>query len=694
MSDQIRVRGARQHNLKGVDVEIDRGRLTVLTGPSGSGKSSLAFDTIYAEGQRRYIESLSTYAKQFLERMPKPAVDVVEGVSPSVSIDQRNAIQSSRSTVGTVTEVYDYLRLLWSRVGTTVCPECDVEVIPDTVQSATAGTLRACEGSRIVVAFPLALSREITHSMAVANIRSQGYVRVLADGDEVYLPDLPDSGDDEAAPTDADLTAAAELLVVVDRLVADEPSRERLADSLAAAFAEGHGSALVLEMSDDGSVDRHVFQESFRCSRCGRDFPEPVPSLFSFNSPAGACDTCTGFGAVLEYAEELMVPEDSRSLADGALDPWTKPRYRRERTSVVEFAEAAGIDPRVSWSDLPEEARDVLLEGGTFEGERFRGLIPFMKSREKKRYKAYIRVFLRQYQLPRTCTHCGGTRLKPDALNVEVGGRHIADVAGSEVAELKKWLGGELGLSEFGRKVAQTVLSELADRVEFLADVGLGYLALDRQARTLSGGEMQRIRLASCLGSRLVDTLYVLDEPTIGLHPHDTDRFIAVIERLAAAGNTVLVVEHEPAVIERADDIIELGPGAGEAGGEIVFQGGWSDLLAANTSTGRALAGRLEPPARRRRTGRGAAAPGDLGWLELDGARLHNLLGVDVRIPLGSLSVVTGVSGSGKSTLVRGVLFHALERAMGDTTSAKPHLGDVEGEFDALTGVEALSGVS
>jgi len=692
MSDRIRVRGARQHNLKGVDIEIERDRLVALTGPSGSGKSSLAFDTIYAEGQRRYIESLSTYAKQFLERMPKPAVDLVEGVSPSVAIDQRNAIQSSRSTVGTFTEVYDYLRLLWARVGTTVCPECDAPVVPDTVQSAVDRVLAQASGARAIVAFHQPLSREITHAMAVANLRSQGYVRVLADGEEVYLPDVEVTAPGAGEPPEAaavDLTAADELLVVVDRIRVGENDRERLADALAAAFAEGHGSALVLVHEGAGPPRRLPFDESFRCSTCGRTFPEPTPVLFSFNSPAGACATCTGFGAVLEYALELIVPDEERSLADGALDPWTKPRYRRERAAVLAFARETGLDERAPWRTLPEEAREVLVEGGTYEGVRFRGMIPFLRSRERKRYKAYIRVFLRQYQLPRTCGTCGGTRLDPRALHVRVDGRHIAGVAALGVRELRGWLSGDLGLSPFARKVAGTILREIEDRVSFLDDVGLGYLTLDRQARTLSGGEMQRIRLATCLGSRLVGTLYVLDEPTIGLHQHDIERFTDVLDRLAGVGNTVLVVEHETAVLRRADEIIELGPGAGESGGEIVFQGSWSDLLEADTSTGRALAERAA-----RATGRRRPPAGHAGWLELDGARLHNLDGVDVRIPLGCLTVVTGVSGSGKSTLVRGVLFHALERALERETSARPHLGEVEGAFDDLRGAQALDAVA
>ncbi|MCG8469766.1 MAG: excinuclease ABC subunit UvrA [Gemmatimonadetes bacterium] len=694
MSDRIRVRGARQHNLKGIDVEIERGLLTVLTGPSGAGKSSLAFDTIYAEGQRRYIESLSTYAKQFLERMPKPAVDAVEGVSPSVSIDQRNQIQSSRSTVGTITEVYDYMRLLWSRVGTTVCPDCDRPVVPDTVASATDAVLGAEPGTRIVVAFPARLSDKLTDAMAVANLQSRGYLRAFADGEEHYLGDL--DPEDEDAPLPA-LTTSDELLVAVDRLTVSVEDRERLAESLGIAFAEGRGSALVLAYDrENGAPRRLSFQERVECKSCGRSFTSPTPALFSFNSPAGACDVCTGFGAVLEYAPELIVPDHDRSLTEGALDPWAKPRYKRERARLAEFARATGLDGDAPWRALPKRARDVLLEGGTYEGERFRGVVPFLESKEKKRYKAYIRVFLRQYQLPRVCGECSGARLVGDALTVRVGGRHIADVAALPVSEIAGWLRGDLDLAPFARKIAATILDELDDRLRFLEDVGLGYLTLDRQARTLSGGEMQRIRLASCLGSRLVDTLYVLDEPTIGLHAYDIDAFTGVLERLAGRGNTVLVVEHEPAVLERADRIIELGPLAGEAGGEVVFEGGWDRLLASETSTGQALARRVtgrstdRRPSWRPATTDAALVRGDL---VLRGARLHNVDGVDLRIPLGSLTAVTGVSGSGKSTLIRGVLYHALERALRDESSAKRHLGEPEGSYAALEGTDGLADV-
>ncbi len=712
MTDRIRVRGARQNNLKGIDVDIPRGALTVLTGPSGSGKSSLAFDTIYAEGQRRYIESLSTYAKQFLERMPKPAVDAVDGVSPSVAIDQRNQIQSSRSTVGTVTEVYDHLRLLWARAGMTVCPDCDREVVPDTVQSATDRLLALESGTRVAVAFPLRLSAKITHDQAAANLRAQGWVRAIADGQELYLPDLEEGTAGDAATTGApDLARADDVLVVVDRLTPGPDARERLAEAIGVAFAGGHGTAVALAFPAGArapaAAERIRFDESFRCSACGRGFTEPVPNLFSFNSPAGACPECTGFGAVLEYAPELIVPDEHRSLAAGALDPWEKPRYHRERADLLDLAAEAGLDIDAPWSDLPEGARAVLLEGGTWNGVTFGGMVPFLRSRERKRYKAYIRVFLRQYQLPRICRACGGTRLIADALSVRVAGCHIAEVAALPIAEVRTWLGGDLGLGEFRRRVVGAVLRELEDRLGFLEDVGLGYLTLDRQARTLSGGEMQRIRLAGCLGSRLVDTTYVLDEPTIGLHAWDTDRFVGVLERLAASGNTVLVVEHDAAVMARADRIIELGPGAGESGGEIVFEGDWEALAGADTSTGRALtrlAGDATGGPRTQggepRTSRRAAAavvsgeaPGAAGWLELEGARLHNVDGIDLHLPLGLLTAVTGVSGSGKSTLVRQILFHALERALAKETSARTHLGEEEGSYRALRGAEALEAV-
>ena len=582
MKDPIRVRGARQHNLKGVDLQIPRGRMTVFTGPSGSGKSSLAFDTIYAEGQRRYVESLSTYAKQFLERMEKPAVDAIEGVSPSVAIDQRNSVQTSRSTVGTVSEAYDFMRLLWARVGMTYCPDCGAVVRPDTVASAADRLLELEPGTRLYITFPFQFSHRVTHELAAGNLLAQGYVRVFADGREIYLPDLaaeeeaaassggePEADGETPSPGASALTEARELLVVVDRLQLDPAERERVTDALAAAFADGDGHAVAVAPSraaDAGGIagaERLSFTETHQCSGCGSSFPVPGPLLFSFNNPAGACPECNGFGATLEYDLDLIVPDPKRSLAEGAIDPWTKPRYSRERSEVEGYARRHRIDLSTPWSDLPESAQHELLHGG----DDFRGVLPFLRSRERKRYKQYIRVFLRQYQVPRRCRRCSGTRLRPEALNVRVGDLHIASAAALDISHLRRWL-ADLSLPPFEESVARTVRRELESRLRFMDDVGLGYLTIDRQARTLSGGEMQRLRLASCLASHLVDTLYVLDEPTIGLHPRDVDRFLAVLARLRDLGNTVLVVEHDTSALAAGDHVVELGPGAGERGGD------------------------------------------------------------------------------------------------------------------------------
>ncbi|MEJ2481623.1 MAG: excinuclease ABC subunit UvrA [Gemmatimonadota bacterium] len=674
------MRGARQHNLKDIDVEIRHGDLTVVTGPSGSGKSSLAFDTLYAEGQRRYVESLSTYAKQFLERMPKPDVDRIDGIRPSVAIDQRNTVRTSRSTVGTVTEVWDYLRLLWSRVGHTICPECGIRVVPDTVTSATEAVMALSPGTRVYVTFPWTGREGLDPSSAGDQLRSRGYVRVVVDGKEHHLD--PESQADPDLP----LTAADEVLVVVDRVAVSAEDRERVAEALADAFAESHGHAEVLIVDRDAEgelrVDRQLpFNERFRCSRCDREFPEPTPLLFSFNHPVGACETCNGFGAVLEYDYELIVPDPDRSLAEGAIDPWTKPRYRKERAALLDLASRRGADVDASWRELPETLREELLHGS----DEFVGVFPFLRGRERKRYKQYIRVFLRQYQRPRTCPSCDGARLTPEALNVRIGTETIASIAELTFDRLADWLDRE-SFTPFEAEIADTVLDEIRDRVSFLRAVGLGYLAASRQARSLSGGEMQRIRLAGSLGSRLVDTLYVLDEPTIGLHPRDADRFLTVLRRLRDTGNTVLVVEHDEAVLRVADRIIELGPGAGEHGGTVVFEGDWETLLAAGTATGKALQGDGRP--RRERSD-----PGSGGWLVLRGATLHNVRDLELRVPLGALTVVTGVSGSGKSTLIHDLLYRALEADLLGASSARLHLGEASGQWESLTGTHGLGDV-
>ncbi len=672
MSDVLRIVNARQHNLRGITVDLPHRSLIVVTGPSGSGKSSLAFDTLYAEGQRRYIESLSTYAKQFLDRMPKPLVDRLEGLAPAVAIEQRNPTVSSRSTVGTATEVYADLRLLWSRFGTPFCRVCGAPVRRDTVASASDDVEHTVQG-RLQVTFPLPPSARAHHDAIVENLRALGFVRLLADGVLIHLDELTKG---------TDLALSQELLVIVDRLVvpADparpgDPFRSRLAESLGTAFQEGEGIALVLH---DGG--RLRFTAFAACSACDTPASPLTPSLFSFNNPRGACSACNGFGAVLEYAEALVVPDQNRSISNGAIDPWTKPRYEARRKLVVKRARELDADPDIPWKKLKASVRRELLYGTS---GRYTGIFPFLKGLEEKRYKQYIRVFLRQYQLAETCIQCRGTRLNEHALAVRLNGQTIAEVGALSIDALHDWL-VTLPLTAHERAIGQGVLDQLAPRVGFLRDVGLGYLTLDRQTRTLSGGEAQRISLANALGSKLVDTLYVLDEPSIGLHPRDTDRLLALLRTLRDNGNTVIVVEHDPAAIRQADFMLELGPGAGERGGEVVHAGPLTGGL--HSLTGQYLTGekRIGVPSVRRATGP--------RWLTIRGASLHNLHGVDCDIPFGTLTAVTGVSGSGKSTLIHDVLYRQLEARLRGGHSAKSHLGELVGEAK-LGGVEWLQDV-
>src|SRR5438874_1368242 len=676
--DRVVLRNVRQHNLKGITVAFPRRALSVVTGPSGSGKSSLAFDTLYAEGQRRYIESLSTYAKQFLERMPKPLVDSIEGISPAVAIEQKNPTTSSRSTVGTATEIYDFLRLLWARIGTPYCVQCGQEVKVDTVQdvvdalNAEVGTRKSEQEhndssafrvprSDLIIAFPLPPSAHRPDVEVAAQLRAAGFVRAQLDGAIVRL-DQPDA--------EARVRQAGEVLVVVDRLPASEPNRGRLSDAVATAFGEGEGVAVALE-----NGDRRRFSAHPTCSRCGTAAPALTPILFSFNNPRGACPGCNGFGAVLEYDESLIVPDPRKSLAGGALDPWTKPRYEGRRRILREAARTKRIPLDGPWRDLSAEARRFLLHGAS---GRFLGMFPFLERLEAKRYKQYIRVFLRQYQLAKTCPACGGARLKPEALAVRVGGKTIAEVSGLTAGAIRDWIAG-LTLTDFQRAVAVHIVAELGARVSFVNDVGLGYLTLDRLTRTLSGGEAQRIALSNALGAHLVDTLYVLDEPTIGLHPADTGRLPALLRRLADAGNTVVVVEHDPAAMRAADWMVELGPASGERGGALVYQGPAAAVREAGTLTGQYLAGdkRIGVPSARRPACR---------WLTIRGARLHNVVDVDARIPLGTLTAVTGVSGSGKSTLVHDVLYRQLAARLTGVHGAKQHLGEPVGAVRAWEG--------
>ncbi len=686
MKDRIRIRGARQHNLKGFDLDIPRRALTVVTGVSGSGKSSLAFDTLYAEGQRRYVESLSAYARQFLERMEKPLVDSIDGLSPAVAIEQKNPTRTSRSTVGTATEIYDYLRLLWARVGRTHCRVCDRELRPDTVQSVTDVAMMLPSGTRFSVACPLIRSAEVTHAVIDENLRTRGFVRIAVGEQLLHLDDLIAAG--------VDLATTSSLHIVVDRLRADATMRGRIADAVQTAFNEGDGDVVllfpepvlpppVLHAAAAGErVTRFSFTDRFECPNDGTRAPIPTPQLFSFNNPRGACPTCNGFGANLTYDETLIVPNGDLSVRDGAIDPWTAPRYEKQRRTVVEFARTLGVSPDTRWRALPAAARAQLLRAKT---RGYTGIYPFLEALEEKRYKQYIRIFLRKYQRAMPCTDCGGTKLQPDARQVRVAGRHIAEVTALPVRDLREWLDG-LSLTVTEHQIADAVLREARSRTRFLADVGLTYLTLDRATRTLSGGEAQRITLANALGAALVDAMYVLDEPSIGLHPRDLDRLLTLLTALRDNGNTVIMVEHDLEAMRIADYMVELGPGAGEQGGQVVFAGPMTDA-AQSPLTGQYLSGaRAIPlPAKRR-----AVGP---RWIDLRGATAHNVRNVDVRIPIGAMTVVTGVSGSGKSTLVHDILFHAIESRLHGEHSAKEHLGETVGKFTSLTGDELFDDV-
>jgi excinuclease ABC subunit A len=685
MKDCIRIRGARQHNLKGIDLDLPRRAITVVTGVSGSGKSSLAFDTLYAEGQRRYVESLSAYARQFLERMEKPQVDRIEGISPAVAIEQKNPTRTSRSSVGTATEIYDYLRLLWARVGRTHCRVCDRLLAPDTVDGVTDAILRLPAGTRFAVTCPLVRSAALSHAVLEENLRARGFLRVAVGERVLHLDDLAGAG--------IDLAAAADLAIVVDRLAADPTQRGRIAEAVQAAFREGEGELRLLFPSPvsppagtaapgSAPVTRLAFTEHFACPDDGTRAPIPTPQLFSFNNPRGACGACNGFGAILGYDEALIVPNPSRSVREGAIDPWTAPRYEAQRRAVVQFARSIGADPDAPWASLPEAARTQLLRG---KGRGYLGIFPFLEALEEKRYKQYIRVFLRQYQTAGECPACRGTRLQPEALQVRVDGHTIAAAARWSVERLADWLEG-LALAGSEAAVAEAVLREARARTRFLVDVGLGYLTLDRATRTLSGGEAQRITLANALGAALVDATYVLDEPSIGLHPRDLDRLLALLRRLRDLGNTVVMVEHDLEAMRIADFMVELGPAAGAQGGQLVFAGPMADA-AQSPLTGQYLTGArtIPVPAVRRPLGP--------RWLELSGAEAHNVRDVELRLPLGALTVVTGVSGSGKSTLVHDILYRAVEARLHGEHSAKEHLGEVVGTYRALRGAEWLDDV-
>jgi excinuclease ABC subunit A len=633
MASDIVLRGVRVHNLKGIDVTIPTRRLVVVTGVSGSGKSSLAFDTLYAEGQRRYVESLSSYARQFLERMEKPQVDEVDGICPAIAIRQRPLSRSPRSTVATATEIHDHLRLLFARSGRTVCEGCGEEVRRDSPTSVAERLLAEGEGTRVLVAFAPA---EPLQAGALRALRKRGYTRLLAGVEVVEIGD------------DAEPSAPPGARVLVDRIVVRESERGRLVDSLETALREGGGLA---EAVVPGRPPLRV-SEHFDCVRCGQTFAEPEPRLFSFNNPFGACPACHGFGNLIEVDLDLVVPDKRRSLAEGAVEPWNKPHYRSALTELRRFARRRGIPLDVPWSFLDEGHRRLVLEGD----EEFPGVLGFFRWLEGRKYRVQVRAFLARYRGYQECPACGGSRLRPEALRVRLGGLSIRDVAALSVGAARRFLRG-LSLSPLEQAVAGRVLHEVDRRLSYLEDVGLDYLNLDRASASLSGGESQRIALAAALGTGLVGTLYVLDEPSVGLHARDTQRLIGILKALRDQGNTVVVVEHDPAIVGAADHVIDLGPGAGDQGGRVVYQGPANGLESEPRSlTAKYLRGdlRIPVPARRRR--------GSGLFLNVRGASLHNLKGVDARFPLGAFTVVTGVSGSGKSTLVHDVLCARLRR--------------------------------
>ena len=645
----IRARGVRVHNLKNINVDVPWGKYVAVTGVSGSGKSSLALDTIYAEGQRRYVESFSAYARQFLERMDKPDVDKVENIPPAIAIEQKNAVKNRRSTVGTATEINDYLRLLWARVGHVFCPDCDREIVAYTPGRVAQQVAALSEGARFMITFPLALSGKLSGREQADRIREMGFVRLLAGG---QVLDITSSEGQE-------LEGLPEAEVVVDRLVVRPGTAERLVEAVETCYRLGKGRCRIRVLGageGDGSAAAaqvREFTSMLRCTQCGREMPAPAPQLFSFNNPLGACESCSGYGATISISRERVVPSPGKSLRDGAIAPWSTDSTAECQEQLLKGAPKAGIPVDVPWAKLSERQKEAVFSGT----EHFYGVLDFFNWLETRKYRLHVRVLLSRYRSYVTCPACDGTRLRPEARAVRVCGKSIAHVSSMTIEEAARFFDEEIALSEYEAKVAALLLREIRSRLRCLVRIGLGYLTLDRHTRTLSGGEMQRVNLTTSLGSALVNTVYILDEPSIGLHARDADRLIGILGNLRDCGNTVLVVEHDRRLIEAADHVIDLGPGAGERGGHLVYSGPVNGLKDCDQSvTGAYLRGasRIPVPETRRRPGRER--------LVLKGAREHNLKDITVEFPLGLFICVTGVSGSGKSTLVRDTLYGALRR--------------------------------
>ncbi len=668
--DLIIIRGARVHNLKNVNLDLPRKKFIVFTGVSGSGKSSLAFDTIYAEGQRRYVESLSSYARQFLERMDKPDVDLIQGISPAMAIEQKTNTRNPRSTVGTTTEIYDYLRLLFARIGKTFCYNCGRLVTRDTVRTVTeALTAEAtanptADGLKLYVTFPLPQHEKESLAEALINLKKEGFFRIVAGGEVIDL-------NEQEFPK---AIKAKGVRVLVDRLIFKlGEENNRVADSIETAFGAGGGNAEVFLLTNNTTLS---FNQNFECSTCHIKYEEPDPRLFSFNNPYGACPECQGFGRAIGIDMDLVIPDRTKTLRDGAIQPWTTPKFREVYRTMLSVAKQAHLRVDVPVAELNGDEREVLMNGhGDFDG-----ILGFFKLLERKSYKIYYRVMLSRYRGYTTCPTCGGARLRKEALAIKVGAMRISDIVAMTIERAKVFF-DSLTLTRYEVEIAKRILEELQKRLTFLNEAGIGYLTLDRLSSTLSGGESQRINLATSLGSSLVGALYVLDEPSIGLHPRDNGRLINILKRLRDVGNTVIVVEHDVDMMRESDVIVDMGPKAGELGGEVIYNGPSQKIMKDEKSlTGKYLSGRLSipiPAARRERNG---------SAITVTGARENNLKNISVTVPLHMLVCITGVSGSGKSTLIHDVLYAGLKRLKGEPV-------EKAGKFTSIEGSEQISNV-